>query len=71
MVLLIALLAQLPILCFVCLLIQHTLLFLLAEDEQYGMGTTLRVSCYAAGAIALIAWIPTSISWSFHTLHTS
>jgi hypothetical protein len=57
-VLLIALLSQLPILFFVCLLIQHTLLFFLAEDEQYGMGTTLRVSCYAAGAIALIAWIP-------------
>jgi hypothetical protein len=56
--LLIALLAQLPLLFFVCLLIQHTLLFFLADDEQYGMGTTLRISSYAAGAMALIAWIP-------------
>jgi hypothetical protein len=55
---LIFLLALLPILLFVFVPLQHTLLFFLAEDEQHGMGTTLRISCYAAGAIALIAWIP-------------
>jgi hypothetical protein len=54
----IALLAPLPILVFIFVPVQHTLLFFLSEDEQHGMGTTLRVSCYAAGAIALIAWIP-------------
>jgi hypothetical protein len=58
LVLLIFLLALLPVLFFVFLPMQHTLLFFLAEDEQHGMGTTLRISCYAAGAIALIAWIP-------------
>lgn len=56
--LLILLLAPLPVLFFVLLPVQHVILSFLAEDERYGTLTTLRISCYAAGAIALIAWIP-------------
>jgi hypothetical protein len=56
--LLLSVLTPWPILMFLVVPAQHTLLFFLSDDERHGMGTTLRISCYAVGAVALIVWIP-------------